>query len=68
MAMQLCSPVRWYDSIRRLVSEHVEVFVEVGPGRVLTGLLKKIVPQDYNHKVFAVSNLKSLETLISELS
>jgi [acyl-carrier-protein] S-malonyltransferase len=68
MALQLCSPVRWYDSIRRLVSENVEVFVEVGPGRVLTGLLKKIVPQDYDHEVYAVSNMKTLETLIAELS
>jgi [acyl-carrier-protein] S-malonyltransferase len=68
MAMQLCSPVRWYDSIRRLVSEKVEVFVEVGPGRVLTGLLKKIVPQEYEHRVFGVSNMKTLDTLISELS
>ncbi len=68
MAMQLCSPVRWYDSIRRLVSEKVEVFVEVGPGRVLTGLLKKIVSPDYNHKVFSVSNMETLDTLISELS
>lgn len=68
MAMQLCSPVRWYDSIRRLVSEKVEVFVEVGPGKVLTGLLKKIVPPDYDHKVFTVGNMKTLETLISELS
>jgi [acyl-carrier-protein] S-malonyltransferase len=68
MAQQLCSPVRWYDSIRRLVSEKVEVFVEVGPGRVLTGLLKKIVPQNYDHKVYTVSNMKTLETLISELS
>jgi [acyl-carrier-protein] S-malonyltransferase len=68
MARQLCSPVRWYESIRRLVSEKVDVFVEVGPGKVLTGLLKKIVPQDYDHSVFAVSNMKSLEKLIAELS
>jgi [acyl-carrier-protein] S-malonyltransferase len=68
MARQLCSPVRWYDTIRFLVSEKVNVFVEVGPGSVLTGLLKKNVPADYDHTVFAVSNMKTLDTLISALS
>lgn len=68
MAMQLCSPVRWYDTIRRLVSEQVDVFVEVGPGSVLKGLLKKIVPADYDHTVFTVNNMKTLETMVSDLS
>jgi len=68
LALQLCSPVRWYDTIRRLVSENVEVFVEVGPGKVLAGLLKKIVPSDYDHRVFNASNLKTLEALASEFS
>lgn len=68
LALQLCSPVRWYDTIRRLVSEGVEVFVEVGPGKVLTGLLKKIVPADYAHAVFTVGNLKALEDLASKLN
>lgn len=39
---QLTQPVRWQASIERLLSEGVERFVEIGPGRVLTGLLKKI--------------------------
>jgi [acyl-carrier-protein] S-malonyltransferase len=68
MARQLCSPVRWYDTIHRLLSEKVEVFVEVGPGKVLTGLLKKIVPADYDHHVYNASNLKTLDALVSELS
>jgi [acyl-carrier-protein] S-malonyltransferase len=68
MARQLCSPVKWYDTICRLVSEKVTVFVEVGPGRVLTGLLKKIVPSDVEYTVYSVSNLKTLETLVSTLS
>lgn len=68
MARQLCSPVRWFDTIGRLTAENVDVFVEVGPGKVLTGLLKKIVPSDYAHDVFGISDLKSLEGLISGIS
>ncbi len=68
MALQLCSPVKWYDTVRRLVSENVDVFVEVGPKTVLTGLLKKIVPADYVHQVFNVHDMKTLEALVAELS
>jgi [acyl-carrier-protein] S-malonyltransferase len=39
----------------------VEIFVEVGPGRVLTGLLKKILPRDHPAKIYSVGNMKQLE-------
>lgn len=68
MTQQLCSPVRWYDTIQRLMSEKVDIFVEVGPGKVLTGLLKKIIPADYPHAAHHVGNLKTLESLVSELA
>ncbi|WP_319522478.1 ACP S-malonyltransferase [uncultured Desulfosarcina sp.] len=68
MANQLCSPVRWYDTVCRLMAEKVDTFIEVGPGRVLAGLLKKIVPPEYDHRVFNVGNMKTLEALVSELS
>ena len=68
MALQLCSPVRWYDTVLKLLSEKVEVFVEVGPGKVLTGLLKKIVSQDDGPMVLNVGNMKTLDTLVSTLT
>lgn len=39
---QVAKPIRWQASIEKLVSEGFDRFVEVGPGRVLTGLLRKI--------------------------
>jgi [acyl-carrier-protein] S-malonyltransferase len=39
---QLSSPVRWEDVVRRLASEGVTTYVEVGPGTVLSGLVRKI--------------------------
>ncbi|HUF92296.1 MAG TPA: ACP S-malonyltransferase [Candidatus Limnocylindria bacterium] len=40
---QVASPVRWTDCMRRLASEGATAFVEVGPGRVLTALVKRVV-------------------------
>jgi [acyl-carrier-protein] S-malonyltransferase len=66
MARQLCSPVKWYDSVCRLMAENVEVFVEVGPGKVLTGLIKKILPKDYPCKIYTVNSMKQLERFLKE--
>ena len=44
----------------------VGTFVEVGPGRVLAGLLKKILPSDYPAKVYNISNMKQLEKFMNE--
>ena len=67
MARQLCSPVKWYDSICKLMDENIEIFVEVGPGKVLTGLLKKILPKDYPCQIFNVNDMKALEQFINEI-
>jgi [acyl-carrier-protein] S-malonyltransferase len=68
MARQLCSPVRWYDSMQRLYQEEVRTFVEVGPGRVLAGLLKKILPKDSECRVFNVNGLRGLEAFLKAVS
>jgi len=44
----------------------VEIFVEVGPGKVLAGLVRKIVPKDYPCKIFNVSDIKSLEIFLNQ--
>ena len=48
---QVASPVRWTDCVGRLSAEGADVFVEVGPGRVLTGLLRRIVEGARGHSV-----------------
>lgn len=57
---QVPNPVRWEESVRYLVSQGVEHFIEVGPGRTLTGLLKRI---DRSVRGSHVEDLKSLEKL-----
>jgi len=67
MAGQLCNPVRWYDAMQRLIAEKVDVFVEVGPGKVLTGLLKKIIPIDYPCETYAINSMKALEAFLKNV-
>ncbi|HYG20798.1 MAG TPA: ACP S-malonyltransferase [Ohtaekwangia sp.] len=42
---QLTAPVRWTQSVQRMVSDGAATFIECGPGKVLQGLVKKIAPQ-----------------------
>ncbi|VTR91482.1 malonyl -acyl carrier protein transacylase : Malonyl CoA-acyl carrier protein transacylase OS=uncultured Acidobacteria bacterium A2 PE=3 SV=1: Acyl_transf_1 [Gemmata massiliana] len=42
LVQQVLSPVRWEDTLRGLLAENVERFYEIGPGRVLAGLLKRV--------------------------
>jgi [acyl-carrier-protein] S-malonyltransferase len=54
---QLYSPVRWTDSILFMSQQGVSRFVECGPGRVLTGLNKRIVPACRTEAVFDPDSL-----------
>ena len=42
LVQQLSSQVRWVESIRHILGEGVSSFIEVGPGRILSGLMKRI--------------------------
>jgi [acyl-carrier-protein] S-malonyltransferase len=59
---QVCKPVRWAESIRHLVDRGVDRFVEVGPGKVLCGLVKKIAPEV---QVYGVDGIRGIEALAS---
>jgi [acyl-carrier-protein] S-malonyltransferase len=45
LVQQLCAPVRWVDSVRVMCDHGVTTFFEFGPGKVLTGLAKRIAPE-----------------------
>ncbi|MFH1710629.1 MAG: ACP S-malonyltransferase [bacterium] len=57
LVKQMTSPVLWEDSINKLVNDNFDTFIEVGPGKVLTGLIKKIDPKV---KIFNVSDAATL--------
>ena len=44
LSAQLCSPVRWRQTVQRMVADGVDTFVELGPGGILTGMAKRIAP------------------------
>jgi len=68
MAGQLCNPVRWYDAMCKMQEEGIEVFVEVGPKKVLTGMLRKMIPDTYEHEVYNVDGMKGLETFLKAVT
>jgi [acyl-carrier-protein] S-malonyltransferase len=65
LIQQVSSPVRWEDVVRRLVADGARTFVELGPGNVLAGLVKKI---DRSVTVASVEDPESLEALERTLS
>jgi [acyl-carrier-protein] S-malonyltransferase len=44
LGLQVDSPVRWHESVRTMADSGVTSFIEFGPGKVLTGLVRRIVP------------------------
>ena len=45
LKQQVCAPVRWQQSVERLLADGVDTFVEIGPGHTLSGFMKKILKQ-----------------------
>ena len=58
---QVASPVRWVESVQKMISMGVKRFVEVGPGNVLTGLIKRI---DASAELVNVSDVASIEAFV----
>ena len=65
LVRQVAAPVQWDAVVRRLASEGVRTYVEVGPGTVLAGLVKKI---DRDATVVSVEDPAGVEALDAVLS
>jgi [acyl-carrier-protein] S-malonyltransferase len=65
MVAQIVAPVRWIASVERMVADGVTTFVEFGPGKVLTGLIKRIAPQA---RLVSVSSVEDARAFAAESS
>ena len=55
LRLQVSSPVRWQQSVEKMIGDGVDEFVEIGPGRTLSGFVRKI------NRNISVSNIDRLE-------
>ncbi len=62
---QLSRPLLWEDSIRRIVAGGIDTFVEVGPGKILSGLIKRIEP---SARLFNVEDVESLKRTVEAVA
>ena len=61
LSAQITGSVRWVESVQKMLDAHVQVFIELGPGDVLAGLIKRIA-KDAN--VYSIADKASLEAVI----
>ena len=65
LVQQLSSSVRWSASVQRLVADGFDHFVEVGPGKVLTGLMRSIDPSVNTYRTDDVATLEKTITALT---
>ena len=64
LAKQISSPVRWEESVRTMIEDGVDTFVEIGPGKTLAGFMRRI---DKSVKVYNIETWEDMEKVIAEL-
>lgn len=66
---QVFSPVLWQESVEWLLEQGVDIFVEIGPGQVLSGLVKKIVKEKKREvHIYSVSDKESMTKTLEALN
>lgn len=66
MPRQISSSVHWTQTIQKMVQEGVDTFIEIGPGKVLAGLNKKIAPEATVYNVFDKATLDATVAALKE--
>ena len=64
LAKQVSAPVRWQESMEKMISEGVDTFVEIGPGKTLNGFLRKI---DRSMKIWNIQTWEDVDKVANEL-
>lgn len=65
LAAQIESPVRWKQTIEKMAADGYDTFVEVGPGKTLSGLVKRILPEA---AIYNVQNYEDCQAVIEALT
>ncbi len=66
MPKQICSSVYWTQTIQKMTADGVDTFIEIGPGKVLAGLNKKIAPEAAVYNVFDKASLEATLSALKE--
>ena len=65
---QLVNPIRWFSSIESCLDSGIDTFIEIGPGRVLSGLVTRIAGKNKKDvSIFNTNGLDNIEDLLSKL-
>ena len=68
MARQIISTVRWFEIINQLLARDVDTFIEVGPKKVLSGLMKRILPRKGGQRCYQADTPATLEKCLAEIA
>ena len=61
LVKQIFSKVRWRESMLFMADKKINNFIEIGPGKVLTGLVKRILPSSKSFSINSIDDIKKLD-------
>ena len=64
LARQVSSPVKWQQCVQTMLADQADTFIEVGPGKTLSGFMRKI---DRNVRVLNIQTLEDFQTVVKAL-